>query len=404
MNDILSKRNREFGTYASALVDLKDDLLFMESNRYICNIDFTLYHPFFWSEQHGVETFSDRVRYNIFNSYIESASKSRMQFVFTRATIFEILTSIYSRLKQINQIYRNPNKVEKHQREIEKFLSDDHAVTAADYADKLREYNNLFPIGNSYNNIDTTVELLKKGIISSVYDVFGREEIKKLREEINKLTEEIAPKFYQRPSRNRYADPELRKIAKDVDCRNIAISMVLSDKFEEFSIPYFCAPYNVHHNSYQVVKRNHFVPGFWLEALKGGSGFNDGKIIAERMYDEALTCVKWLNLYREHDYSSLPDEAARDIGHFMMSYIEPLEVKSMNHKNDFSADEMRDRIAGKSATSKSFQNALAEKEAEFILKARSIISSFEPDEALLHETGLEDNPRAREILSTLESS
>lgn len=90
MDKTLSQRKTEFGVYSSALVDLKADMPYLCDRKHICNVDFSLYYPFFWSEQQDARNFTDRVRLSLFSNYVDNAKNSRMQFVYTRATLFEI--------------------------------------------------------------------------------------------------------------------------------------------------------------------------------------------------------------------------------------------------------------------------------------------------------------------------
>lgn len=238
MKNKLGARAHEFDAYLAALADLKADMSFLENGRYICNVDFSLFYPFFWEDEAKIETFSDKLRLNLFYNYIEYSQFSRMKFVFTRSTIFEMLTSIYSKFKKINKIHEQPKTIEVHQKEIDRVLSDD-VVNADYYAQRLNYFYNLMPNNNGTSNIDLTINLLSQGVISSVYDVYGFEEVRRLRSEINQLTDEISPKFYQKPSRS--DDPHFKQLAKDVDCRNIATSVILSKNFKNYNMPYLCA-------------------------------------------------------------------------------------------------------------------------------------------------------------------
>lgn len=320
-----------------------------------------------------------------------------VRFAFSRATVLEMMHSIWTEINHLRHISQNPHILEQHHRRIELFNKDNGAYSGEDYSKDLRFYCGIIPDATAQKtNIDTTIDLLKSGKIVSFYDVFGKEEVKKLRGKINSLTEEITPRFHHRPG---FADrdPEARELHKAVDCRNIATSAIISSTFDGYLAPFLCAPYSVRHKTFEDVKRSHFVPGFFFEALSDSCAFEDASIIVERMYRECLTCMDWFNRYTGFQYDKLPDFATRDIANFLLNYIDPLEGDYM--KNEIDIKIMRDRIAGKTSSTAEFKNAVEEKGAEYIEKAREVLKSFQTDDEILEETGVDQNPRAKEVLS-----
>lgn len=396
MCDILQQRLRDFGVYLSALADLRHDRQFLKSGHYVCNVDFSCFYPFFWGSYKRPANFTDRVRLNMFSRYVDRVDDSGMVFAFSRSTIFEMMASIWSEVRHLQHISRNPSLAEQHTRRIGRFFDSDEDHSSEEYAKQLSFYYGLIPADRAdKTNIDLTIDLLKRKKIVSFYDVFGYEEVRRLRSEINSLADEISPSFIQKPD-EQLRDPDMKAIRKDVDVRNIATSAVLSQRFDGYLAPFLCAPYTVKHDTYAEVKRSHFVAGFWFEALNEVGKFEDASIIADSMLRDAKTCSDWLRRYRDERYEDLPDFAASDIGTFLLNYIDPLESPHM--KNEIDVKVMKDRIAGKASSTKEFRDAVDERGAEYIAKAREMIRSFEGDDDLIAETGIEDNPRAREVL------
>ena len=404
-------RKMEFENYLSAVVDLKNDIAKMRDRKALYNIDFSIFYPFFWYPRRPKDI-SDRIRMNMFEAFCNHHTTSRMNFVFTRATVVEILQSVLHEIETSRNIRRDGNALDRHRRRLSaltrklnlpifKEIADidwsapvpdlqDNGYSASALADEILACYRFLPNDRKYQNLDKTIALMRSGVISSFYDHFDRRTIESKRPDIARLSTEVRDVFIAKPTDFRESSSKSLNLA--VDSRNIASTIALNN-VNGMSVSFVGAHYTVRHSGYVDIRRNHYVPSFWLQAIQKTGDFEAAEALIDNMMQALITCKKVSSPYNY--LNSVPDYVVEEMAEFLIKYIDPMHSKKYGN---LSFDDMYKKLANRTDSDTELRHSLEEAETSFKQKARDIVSAMEYDGDLLHGSDLEENPRARQVL------
>lgn len=404
-------RKMEFENYLAAAIDLKNDIPKLRERKALYNIDFSIFYPFFWYPRRPKDA-SDRVRMNLFDAFFAHHAVSRLNFVFTRATVVEILQSVLHEIETSRRVLRDGDSFLRQRKRLAALarkldlpifreIADidwtdpvpdlqDSGYSARALADEIDACHNFLPHDGQYKNLDRTISLMKGGIISSFYDHFPRGTIEAKRPEITRISNEVRDVFTAKPTD--FRESSLKTLNMAVDTRNIASTIALNN-VDGMSVSFVGAHYSVQHAGYKNIRRNHYVPSFWLQAIQKTNNFDASEALVENMIQALITCNKLAAPYS--DINNVPDYVIEEMAGFLIKYIDPMN--SRKH-GGISFDEMYKKIANKTDSDTELRHSLEENEANFKQKAREIVSAMEYDGDLLQGSDLEDNPRARQVL------
>ncbi len=380
---------------AESISDMED---MQQNNRiFLCNVDYSIYHSFLHGAYERNPSLAERIYDNILRTYKSMDENGSVQFIMTRATVFEMLNQILSEIDRLETRYLNQPSLDDYRSNIRAFIQKEMILNTVEASNELMRLHAMLPKSGLSRNIHTLSNMFRSDKIKSYYEVFGKQEVVELRPDITRLAKHIEDREYHR---NYYTGkkPESEKINTVADCRNMSTSVHITkhariNHNEKFFAPYYGPRHSVQNYEFREVHRTRLGLACLIHAMSSNDTINEAIKANLFLLGEANL---WHKIFERQKHQTLAPQLVKEAEAFIQENI-PL-AKQINNNPLSNYRTMKNNLEKAQDKNKAIEDELEKNISAIEESGRALLKQSPIDLDFLDDHGLNDNKRAMEVI------